>query len=85
MIVKILVAFNLQSKIDQEKLNSYHIVVNTNIKKPKDGAHPGRYNAATVREIAAVFKLLEFVLIPMVQIFTSQPILRYMKYGSSQV
>ena len=38
-----------------------------------------------VREIAAVFKLLEFVLIPMVQIFTSQPILRYMKYGSSQV
>ena len=38
-----------------------------------------------VREIAAVIKLLEFVLIPMVQIFTSQPIMRYIKYGSSQV
>ena len=37
-----------------------------------------------VREIAAVIKLLEFVLIPMVQIFTSQPILKYIKYGSSQ-
>ena len=37
-----------------------------------------------VREVAAIFKLLEFVLVPLVQIWTSAPIMKFLRWGSTQ-
>ena len=42
------------------------------------------YQSQHVREVAAIVKLFEFVLVPLVQILTSAPIRRFIRLGSSQ-